>query len=222
MDRGRARPLGAGGVPRRAAPREGRHRRRERARAPAGGGRGASSARGPRSPGRPARSRPSPSRRRGRTRRPRSRTCSRGHGCGPQCPATSFPSSHGWLNHVALISPVSSATRAVRIFSRPRRRLVDRADHALEHRLLVTEEIADPLRRHRLLVAPRTLPEQISDRGEPEPREATCQRRADAVQRLHRRAEKLRPRRGPRSRPPLGRVEAGEAAASAVRAIVPI
>ena len=40
------------------------------------------------------------------------------------CPATSFASSHGWLNHVALISPVSSATRAVRILSRPRRRLV--------------------------------------------------------------------------------------------------
>ena len=74
-----------------------------------------------------------------------------------------------------------------------------RADHALEHRLLVTEEIADPLRGHGLFVAPRTLPEQISDRGEPEPREATGQRRADAVQRLHRRAEKLRPRRGPRS-----------------------
>ena len=38
-------------------------------------------------------------------------------------PGTSFASSHGWLNHVALISPVSSATFAVRIFSRPRRRL---------------------------------------------------------------------------------------------------
>ena len=37
---------------------------------------------------------------------------------------TSFASSQGWLNHVALISPVSSAIRAVRIFSRPRRRLV--------------------------------------------------------------------------------------------------
>ncbi len=39
-------------------------------------------------------------------------------------PGTSFASSQGWLNHVALISPVSSATRAVRIFRRPRRRLV--------------------------------------------------------------------------------------------------
>ena len=38
-------------------------------------------------------------------------------------PGTSFDSSQGWLNQVALISPVSSATRAVRIFSRPRRRL---------------------------------------------------------------------------------------------------
>jgi hypothetical protein len=35
----------------------------------------------------------------------------------------SLLSSQGWLNQVALIASVSSATVAVRIFSRPRRRL---------------------------------------------------------------------------------------------------
>ncbi len=38
------------------------------------------------------------------------------------CPGVSFGSSHGWLNHVARISPVASVTCAVRMWSRPRRR----------------------------------------------------------------------------------------------------
>ena len=37
-------------------------------------------------------------------------------------PGVSLASSHGWLNHVARISPVASATCAVRMWRRPRRR----------------------------------------------------------------------------------------------------
>ena len=107
-------------------------------------------------------------------------------------PATSLDSSHGWLNHVALISPVSSAIRAVRIFSRPRRRLVAERTITLDDRLLVAEQVADPLRRNGLLVAARTLPEEVSDRHEPELREPPRERRTDAVQRLHGRVREAR------------------------------
>ena len=57
-----------------------------------------------------------------------------------------------------------------------------RADDDLDDRLLVAEEVADPLRRHRLLVAPRPLPEEVVDRREAELREPARERRADAVQ----------------------------------------
>ncbi len=104
-------------------------------------------------------------------------------------PGTSFDSSQGWLNHVALISPVSSATRAVRIFSRPRRRLVVDADDAFDDGLVVAEEIADPFRRNGLLVPARPLPQQISDRHEAELPEPTRDRRADPLERLDRGVE---------------------------------
>ena len=57
-------------------------------------------------------------------------------------PGVSFASSHGWLNHVARISPVSSATCAVRMWSRPRRRRGRAAHDDLDHRLLLAEELA--------------------------------------------------------------------------------
>ena len=78
------------------------------------------------------------------------------------CPATSFVSSQGWLNHVALISPglVRDARgEDLQATAPPTGR---RADDDLDDRLLVPEEIADPLRRRRLLVAPRTLPEDVA------------------------------------------------------------
>ena len=80
-----------------------------------------------------------------------------------------------------------------------------RADDALDHGLLVAEEIADALRRHRLLVAPRPLPEEIAHRAQPELSEPARDGRTDAVERLDGRLEPIRSRRRPRPRPALGR-----------------
>ena len=174
-----------GGEQRRQA---GPRRRRRRARAPARAGRGASSASRPRRRGRRVRSRRSPPRRRGRTRRPRNRACSRGRGRESRVPATSFASSHGWLNQVALISPVSSAIRAVRILQSTAAATRRRADDALDDRLLVAEQVTDPLRRHWLLVPPRPLPEKIS-------RPSSDRAARDGVRSSGRRRRASRPRR---------------------------
>src|SRR5207344_3267694 len=58
------------------------------------------------------------------------------------------------------------------------------ANDSLDDRLLVAEEIADPLRRRGLLVPPRRLPEHVAHGPEPELREPTSERRPDAVEAL--------------------------------------
>ena len=87
-----------------------------------------------------------------------------------------------------------------------------RADDDLDDRLLVPEEVTDPLRRRRLLVAPRPLPEDVVDGREPELCQPPGDRRPDSLQGLDRSDQAIRPRRRPRSRPALGRVGAGEPA----------
>ena len=203
-DRERVRTQSAG-ARMRAARREAPPRRRAPVRAPARGGRAASSARRPPWRDRQARSRPSPTRRRGRTTTRRSHAGSHDRGCERPCPATSFDSSHGWLNHVALISPVSSATRAVRIFSRPRRRLVAErttpsmtASSSPKRSQIRFVGTGSSYRRGRChsrspTVVKPSFPSRFASVG-PTP----CER-------LDRRVEELGPRRGPRPRPALGR-----------------
>ena len=87
-----------------------------------------------------------------------------------------------------------------------------RAHDPLDDRLIVAEQVTDPLDRHGLLVPPGTLPEQVLDRCQPQAYEAFRHRRTDAVQRLDRRAEPVSSRSRTRPRPGLGRVEAREAA----------
>ena len=86
-----------------------------------------------------------------------------------------------------------------------------RADDAFQHRVLVAEEVADPLQRRRLLIAARPLPEHVLDHRQPELGETPSERRADAVQRLDRAFEPIRSWRRARTRPALRSVEAGEA-----------
>src|SRR6185503_19220841 len=85
-----------------------------------------------------------------------------------------------------------------------------RADDDLDDRFLVPEEVADLLRRRRLLVAPRALPEHVLDRHEPELREAPRDRRPYALQRFDRGTAPVRARRGPWARPALGLVDPGK------------
>src|SRR5262249_35178144 len=87
-----------------------------------------------------------------------------------------------------------------------------RADHALDHDLLVAEEVADPSQGRSLLVPAWALPEQVLDDGEPEFRETPSECRPDAVQRLDRLAEPVVSRRPAPSRPAFGRLEAGKRA----------
>ncbi len=182
-------------------------------RAPARAGRGASSASRPRRPGRRVRSRAvsaSPSRSYEETAnpclfaRPRMRIACAGDELRLE-PRLVEP---GRLDLPRLVrdpcgedlEPTAAATRR-------------RANDALENSLLVAEEITDPLRRHRLLVASRSLPEKISDRRQAESRETAGDSRADPVERLDRCARGLRAsarsagearsqaRRGRRTRP---------------------
>ena len=74
----------------------------------------------------------------------------------------------------------------------------------LDDRLLLAEEVGDPLRRDRLLVAPRPLPEEVAEALEPELREPPGDRGSDAVERLDGRLEPFRPRKAPRPRPGAG------------------
>ena len=126
-------------------------------------------------------------------------------------PETSFVSSHGWLNQVALISPVSSATRAVRILSRPRRRLdTERttpsmtASSSPNRSQIRLTGAGSSYRRGRCQSRSSTMLES-------EACKAFGHRRTDAVQRLDRRSEPISSRSRARPRPGLGRVEPGEA-----------
>ena len=85
-----------------------------------------------------------------------------------------------------------------------------RADDALDDGLLVPEEVADPLRRHGLLVSPRSLQEDVLSRDEPDPRESPRQGRADPLERLDRRCQALEARRRARAWPDIRPVHAGE------------
>jgi hypothetical protein len=86
------------------------------------------------------------------------------------------------------------------------------ADDHLDDRLLVSEEVTDPLRWCRLLVPPRPLPEDVVDHGEPELGEPAGDGGTHALQGLDPGDELVRSRCRPRSRPVLRRVGAGEPA----------
>ena len=115
------------------------------------------------------------------------------------------------MNHVALISPVSSAIRALRIFSRPRRRLVAERIDALDHRLVVSEELAIRFNGTGCSYRRGGCQSRSPTVSQAELREAPSHRRPDAVERLHGSGEPVRPRRGSRPRPDLRRLESGEA-----------
>ena len=87
-----------------------------------------------------------------------------------------------------------------------------RAEHdALDHRLVLTEEIADRLLLDRALVASRPVPEQVADGAEAELREPPPHRGTDLRQRLDSRGERLGPRSTARPWPGCRRVQAGKA-----------
>ena len=64
-----------------------------------------------------------------------------------------------------------------------------RANDSLDHCFLLSEEVADPLRGHGLVVAAGRLPEHIADGLEPEPTEPARERRSDPLKRLDGRLE---------------------------------